>query len=296
MKKITFLITLILVSFSYGQTVTTTNIDNLNFETGTNSFTENGVAHGWEVSSVFPNRTVSMDLVSDPHNGTNTILSVLRGVNAKAGTTSGIKIEAESYAEVNFNPLPETVVSGGAAYILRVKVKVRASDLTLGSNFGYEIRLNGGANIIGTFSDVSSVLSTSDASWTEVSGDVTIPSTDEKRIVLFRLLLGDTILTKNETYHFDDIRFQIINPSGPTLGESIKKDLGLFVFPNPAIDILSYTQNGVSTIEIYNLLGQRILSEKATGKINISSYSKGTYMLNLIKENGMVVSKKFIKQ
>ena len=126
MKSITFLITLILASFSYAQTLTTANIDNLNFETGTNSFTENGVAHGWEVSSVFPNRTVSMDLVSDPHNGTNTILSVHRGVNNKAGTTSGIKIESESYAEVNFNPLPETVVPDGAAYILRVKIKVRA--------------------------------------------------------------------------------------------------------------------------------------------------------------------------
>lgn len=69
------------------------------------------------------------------------------------------------------------------------------------------------------------------------------------------------------------------------------------LYPNPAKDIINLTNvDKQDTIEIYNLVGQKVITEKNTGsnQINISKLSKGTYILKVLK-NGKEESIKFVK-
>jgi len=85
---------------------------------------------------------------------------------------------------------------------------------------------------------------------------------------------------------------------GASLGlEDISKDDStVFIYPNPVMNVLNYTAEGVKNIEVYNLLGQKLKAEKAVGSINTSTFPKGSYILKLIRENGAVSTKKFIKE
>ena len=222
MKKNTLLLFLFMAIISYGQTAVTTNIVNLNFQSGAHDYTNNGAhdggtltANNWTANyNNAAARVTAFGTIVDPHDAGNTILSITRGTANAAGGTTGIRLESESLGGGNFAPEPNTVVADGNPYILRVKMKVRASNDAIGAALGAQVRLNTGTNIIGTFSGVGSVSNTSTAGWTEIVMDVTIPNTTQRRFVDFRLLMGDTILTKLETYHFDDISVEMINPEG----------------------------------------------------------------------------------
>ena len=70
----------------------------------------------------------------------------------------------------------------------------------------------------------------------------------------------------------------------------------VLTYPNPAMSVLNYRAEGIKNIEVYNSLGQKLKVEKDAGGVNISTLSKGSYILKLIRENGEVLTKKFIKE
>jgi hypothetical protein len=83
--------------------------------------------------------------------------------------------------------------------------------------------------------------------------------------------------------------------------EENKKNTTIIVYPNPTHDILnidiSEINNNQTTVEIYNMLGDKIYSENFSserGQINISSFTSGIYML-FINNNEKTYSKKIIK-
>jgi hypothetical protein len=76
----------------------------------------------------------------------------------------------------------------------------------------------------------------------------------------------------------------------------VKDDSSVFIYPNPAMNVLNYSAEGVKNIEVYNLLGQKLKAEKAVGSVNTSTFSNGSYILKLIRENGAVSTKRFIKE
>lgn len=70
----------------------------------------------------------------------------------------------------------------------------------------------------------------------------------------------------------------------------------LIIYPNPVkTDLNIKTTNRISAIEIYNVLGLRVMTEKST-KINIEHLSNGVYTLKVIDINGNKSIKKFIKK
>jgi hypothetical protein len=75
-----------------------------------------------------------------------------------------------------------------------------------------------------------------------------------------------------------------------------KDDSNVFIYPNPATNVLNYIAEGVINIEVYNSLGQKLKVEKDVGSVNTSTFSKGSYILKLIRENGVVSTKRFIKE
>ncbi len=62
------------------------------------------------------------------------------------------------------------------------------------------------------------------------------------------------------------------------------------IYPNPVKDVLTIEGNYTS-IEVLDILGNLVLSSKATKNINVSSLADGVYMLNIKTENGIAAKK-----
>ena len=66
------------------------------------------------------------------------------------------------------------------------------------------------------------------------------------------------------------------------------------LYPNPVNDQLIIS-NKVSKIEVYNVLGQKLLEGYNVSSLNTSKLKSGTYTANLSDNSGITVSKRFIK-
>jgi hypothetical protein len=73
------------------------------------------------------------------------------------------------------------------------------------------------------------------------------------------------------------------------------------VFPNPAANVLYINNNDRydlknAKLEIFNSLGQIMISGEVTGEINVSGLSEGFYSLKIKQKSGPVLYSNFIKQ
>jgi len=67
--------------------------------------------------------------------------------------------------------------------------------------------------------------------------------------------------------------------------EDVEQEFEMKIFPNPANDVVHISHNlskDPDMIEVYTLMGQRVLITNFSNEINIVSLSAGVYMLNLI--------------
>ena len=88
--------------------------------------------------------------------------------------------------------------------------------------------------------------------------------------------------------------------AGPPLSiENITKDdASVRLFPNPANNVLNVeaTNKTISKIEVYSILGKRVLSAKNTKSINVSALSRGVYITKLYGDDSSVSTKRFVKE
>ncbi|HMR16197.1 MAG: T9SS type A sorting domain-containing protein [Confluentibacter sp.] len=81
----------------------------------------------------------------------------------------------------------------------------------------------------------------------------------------------------------------------PALSVSKNNIEGLKIYPNPAKDYISIESKNtkISSVEMYNVLGAKVISEKAlvNNRLNVSHLSKGIYMLKVNAENGSATKK-----
>jgi hypothetical protein len=72
----------------------------------------------------------------------------------------------------------------------------------------------------------------------------------------------------------------------------------LKAFPNPVIDQLSFSSDKVTSVEIYNILGSKVTSQKVFNKnIDMNSLSKGVYLIKCQNKDGLNIDTiKAIKQ
>ena len=94
----------------------------------------------------------------------------------------------------------------------------------------------------------------------------------------------------------DGITSSVSGGASLTTQDITINDTSILMYPNPATNILNYKFEGVKKIEVYDMLGQKLISEKAVGRVNISALTKGTYILKLMVENGSVSTKRFTKK
>src|SRR5690606_582996 len=82
-----------------------------------------------------------------------------------------------------------------------------------------------------------------------------------------------------------------------TLGVSDFQKIEIKLYPNPTSGLLYIeTSQEIQSYEVYNLIGQRLLSGDYTGSIDIKDVSKGTYIIRLTTPNGEVFTEKVIKE
>jgi hypothetical protein len=80
----------------------------------------------------------------------------------------------------------------------------------------------------------------------------------------------------------------------PTVIEDISA-LGIVVYPNPTKDIISIETRLEIEVELYDMIGNKVISEHNSRRLDLSNLSNGMYNLSIIY-NGNRYSKKIIKQ
>lgn len=80
-------------------------------------------------------------------------------------------------------------------------------------------------------------------------------------------------------------------------GTSSKRDAvkAVAVYPNPAIDVIKVDMANIATIEVYNLIGSKMI-ETNKAYVNVAELNAGVYVLQVTNTNGEVAVSKFNKR
>jgi hypothetical protein len=92
----------------------------------------------------------------------------------------------------------------------------------------------------------------------------------------------------NSNWVFKDISL-VWNPNLTAVDE-VKLESLYSVYPNPATSSINISGEDVNSVEIYSILGQSLLYSKEK-QVNISSLSKGNYLVRIMTNNGAVIKK-----
>ena len=80
---------------------------------------------------------------------------------------------------------------------------------------------------------------------------------------------------------------------------NILKEVDIKIFPNPTSDYLNVCSDisSVILVEIFNVNGQKFFksSENASHTIDVSSFSKGIYIINIYRQNQLIKTVKLLK-
>lgn len=120
---------------------------------------------------------------------------------------------------------------------------------------------------------------------------------------LGRFLLRQDSSTETPTINFDELRigqtWAQVTPKSSTASVTRNEIDGFAVYPNPVNGnsfSLSTNSTDEKLVQVYNVLGKLVVSEKVSGQnstINISTLTNGIYILK-VEENGKIATKKLV--
>jgi hypothetical protein len=67
------------------------------------------------------------------------------------------------------------------------------------------------------------------------------------------------------------------------------------IFPNPTNDIVSFSDNSIKTVTVYDINGRKVLSTTNSNSFSVKTLAKGIYIVKAIGENNAIATKKLIK-
>src|SRR5690625_3266470 len=94
----------------------------------------------------------------------------------------------------------------------------------------------------------------------------------------------------------DDLVYSLVCED---LGVADLSSFDFAYYPNPVKDVLNInSQKAVQSVEVYNLTGQRVMSESIVnqGQIDVSKLTTGTYVFRVTLEDGQVETFKIVKK
>ena len=150
---------------------------------------------------------------------------------------------------------------------------------TSGNSGTFSLRVNG--NIVGTipFGAPGGLATTTTISNINIAGDVTISITDNSNLTASRVA-------------FDDLSWTCYSGLGlETLSQEEFK-----IYPNPSngdFNIIFDDSNGVHSVEIFSLLGQKVFEKNNTlsSSISVNNLQKGTYLIKVTKDSKSTTKK-----
>ena len=92
------------------------------------------------------------------------------------------------------------------------------------------------------------------------------------------------------TFYGPETTFQTWTEGVDELGNSLK------VYPNPTANMLNVEGEGMRSLEIYNTIGQRVMTMEVSGnktQINTESLNNGIYFLRIVANDGNVLNRTF---
>ena len=94
----------------------------------------------------------------------------------------------------------------------------------------------------------------------------------------------DSIVFDNTVLSVEDVDF--------------KDDTNISLYPNPVQNRLNIesSKRTINKVEIYNLLGQKSLEFGTNADLNVSALSKGVFIVKIFQDNGIVSTKRFVKE
>jgi hypothetical protein len=88
----------------------------------------------------------------------------------------------------------------------------------------------------------------------------------------------------------------VLTITNETLGiENFEEGLPIVLYPNPATDMVSFSDNTINNIEVFDINGRRVLYIKNTNTFSVKSLSNGIYIVKAINNNNETITKKLIK-
>ena len=98
----------------------------------------------------------------------------------------------------------------------------------------------------------------------------------------------------SEVVAIDNVVSSFVDPVAGIFNKP-KQDLQVSVYPNPVNDVLRISKD-VATVEVFNILGQRIISASNVNSIDTSSLENGSYIVKLTSDEGLTASKRIFKK
>ncbi len=106
------------------------------------------------------------------------------------------------------------------------------------------------------------------------------------RLLSYKIRFENGTITDGNTFHYS-------NATG--IAESTEKRL--HVWPNPVDEVLHIETKDLQQVEIISLDGKNVLTlTNGFESINVSTLASGCYLLKATKENGIITTKRFVKQ
>lgn len=89
----------------------------------------------------------------------------------------------------------------------------------------------------------------------------------------------------------------IFTSNGSTLSNrSIETSFAFAIYPNPATDVINIKTNiQLKKVELYNILGKRVLNSTQTQKIRVNQLSPGVYLIKVHMVQGTITKKVVIE-
>ena len=282
MKKISLLAAFLVAGFSYGQTTSSGFVLNPSFEDGpAENIPKYRTVDNWKLGGdSSADEGVSADIqTTNVHAENGSKALEVRSVNV--GGEWKIKVMSAAYS-----------ISGNSTDDIEVTVGfwAKTTDANPVSNLNGDLKLIVRDAVTATDRSTRAILTTD--TWVYINKTFNVfPAAANYSLSLsfqFGRLEGNT--------QIDGITSSVTGGATLATEDIVKDNLSVFIYPNPAMNVLNYRAEGVKNIEVYNLLGQKLKAEKAVGSVNTSTFSKGSYILKLIRENGAVSTKRFIKE
>ncbi|WP_194768623.1 T9SS type A sorting domain-containing protein [Tamlana sp. I1] len=216
-----------------------------------------------------------------PGNASTTTITI-DATNFFAGTQS---MQMENTATWKFAKNSNNTIATAGNFTLTYKIKgpdsrTRAQVVVDGTKYNDK-------NSTVLMSTLPSETGADGETWYTYSADVDITDIGSTQFEIHTELVG--------TFYIDNV--QLIQNSTLGINDENLVDHETELYPNPAQNVLHVNaSNAIKSIEVYNMVGQRVAAQTGTSEINVSNIKQGVYIAKIYFDNGSVTAERFVKK